>query len=674
MDIAISDFNKDGKADMATANWNQSENVTVILYRDPPAIEVSAPGYETHSYYTLEEGLNAASVGYYTGDVTVKIKASVTVTATALITVKGSISPLYKYNTITIYPTASGITISGNVAGPLIDFGGATDVTLNGSLFGLDGGKDLTIINTNTSSSASTIRFVNDASDNTVKYCTLQGATGASATGVVLFGTSTLTTGNDNNLIDNNTITGSVSGRSNYGVYSSGTVGKENSGNTISNNTIYDYLGGSNSSAICLTGASAWTIRGNSIYETTNFSPPAGNGYYGIKITGGDGYVIEDNFIGGKAADHSGMFTVSASNTHSFWGIYLIALTANASSVQNNTISNFDYTSTNAIPWTGICVVAGKVTIGDQKGNTIGAISGNGSVKVTNSAAEATSIGINILGTGEVTIQNNTIGSITTVNSSTLGHSFYGIYKQSVAGNTTISNNLVGSMDAGTTNSINASSDATTGLQTVLGIFCAGTDTNTISGNTIARINNSGTKSSLTTAGICYQGSATAGTVSENFINSLSIAGTAGSVYGLQIISGAATYSNNIISIGGSSTATIYGINVPGTTGNNSNLYYNTVYIGGSLASGVYKSYALYNNSNSSTRDYRNNTFYNARSTTGGVAKHYAAWFASTGGLLTCDYNDYYISGTGGKLAHYGVDKVGLPIVTGVELNPASAG
>ena len=73
----------------------------------------------------------------------------------------------------------------------------------------------------------------------------------------------------------------------------------------------------------------------------------------------------------------------------------------------------------------------------------------------------------------------------------------------------------------------------------------------------------------------------------------------------------------NIISLGKNETANIYGIYETGATGNN-NLYFNTIDIEGSLASGISQSYALYSAVTTNTRDFRNNIFTNSRSTSGG--------------------------------------------------------
>ena len=98
------------------------------------------------------------------------------------------------------------------------------------------------------------------------------------------------------------------------------------------------------------------------------------------------------------------------------------------------------------------------------------------------------------------------------------------------------------------------------------------------------------------------------------------------------------------------------------------NIYFNTIYLGGTHPSGAgASSYGLRsNNSTSYNKNIKNNLIVNAR--TGGSVTHYAfyAAAAAAGGTFDCNYNDYYISGSNGKLGNYGgSDKSGIPIVTG---------
>jgi len=197
----------------------------------------------------------------------------------------------------------------------------------------------------------------------------------------------------------------------------------------------------------------------------------------------------------------------------------------------------------------------------------------------------------------------------------------------------------------------------------------SGTSGITIGANAISNLYNSNSTSGVNVLGLYYSGP-TSGTnnVYGNFINALitNSSSTSAAVYGLYIAAGVTTYYNNIISLGsGISTDNIIeGIYEIGTSGNNCYLYFNTVYIGGSVSSSTINSYALYNNANSNTRNFRDNILVNARNNSSGTAKHYTISLAGTTNV-TLDYNDYWISGTGGILGYNGGDKTALPIVTG---------
>ena len=161
------------------------------------------------TYTTLKAAFDAINAGTLTGDVVLQITSSTTESASAVLNVSGSGSA--SYTSVTIYPTGTGgYTISGSLAAPLIDLNGADNVVIDGRLSATGSAVDLTITNTSTSSTAgtSTIRFINDASSNTIKYCNLKGSATVTSTlvggGIVLFSTTTQTTGNQNNIIEYN--------------------------------------------------------------------------------------------------------------------------------------------------------------------------------------------------------------------------------------------------------------------------------------------------------------------------------------------------------------------------------------------------------------------------------------------------------------------------------------
>jgi hypothetical protein len=207
-----------------------------------------------------------------------------------------------------------------------------------------------------------------------------------------------------------------------------------------------------------------------------------------------------------------------------------------------------------------------------------------------------------------------------------------------------------------------------------IALYYATAAAQTISGNTIYNLSNTYSSFAGSVIGLYYSGPTIASTLARNFIHGLSATGassTTATITGIQIAGGASTYSNNIISLGGNTKTTLYGIYVSGALYEDNNFYFNTVFIGGALVSGsTNKSYALYSAVTTNTRDFRNNIFVNTRSTTSGTSLHYAACFAyASSANLRLDYNDYYAPGTGGVLGYYnGADVTSLPLIPGFDI------
>ncbi len=696
-------------------------------------------GTTTGSYTNLSSAFTAINNGVHKGDISISINRSFNETTPATLNASGSGSA--SYNTVNIFPTVTGLTMSGNVNAPLIDLNGAGHVTIDGRVNHTGSAQDLVITNTSSFSTPgnSTIRFINDASNNTVKYCIVKGSSGSSSGGIILFGTGSVT-GNTGNTIDHNNITNATdANRPVYAIYSSSTTGSNT--NTISNNSIFDFLNRFTPSAgIDLgTNSTGWTISGNSFYETTTYT--TGNNtsnIINIHNVNGNNFSITNNYIGGSGPGCSGMWTKSGADSQ-FSGIYLNVGSTSATSVQGNTISNISWTNSFSPSWYGIYCLNGLVNIGTSSGNTIGAATGSGSITVTNGKAGGTVYGIYSANSVDVYIQNNTIGSITTLNSDYYSNlDFCGICKTG-NGNTTISNNIIGSTDAGTSNSIMTNNGSGgTSSQNLYGIYSGGAATVTISGNTISKLLNATNNSTYNPNGYgtirgIYCNGANAQTISNNTVINLSITNqsygggyqspvigienysssgaqaisgntvsnlsittnfgpvvgiyfecnnssspsniygnfihdlSSGGCYGMIIKANNHTVYNNIVTLAGNTPSTVYGLYESGLSGYTGNVYFNTIYIGGTVASGTNNSYAFYSYSSGYTRDFRNNIFTNARSTTGGSNLHYAAYFNyGTSSGLTDDYNDYYASGTGGVLGRYNSANItSLPVVSG---------
>lgn len=711
-------------------------------------------------YTTLKAAFDAINNGTLTGAVTLQIISSTTETSYAVLNASGSGSA--NYSSVNIYPTTTGLSISGNLGGvPIINLNGADNVTIDGRVNATGFNRYLTIIHSSTDGNSSTIMFTNDATYNIVKYCVIKGST-IGERGILYFSNTATTSGNSNNTIDHNEITNYGGNRPLMAIFSNGTSGAPNSSNTISNNDIHDVIKSSgNTYAINLSAGSgggtsynnAWSITGNSFYNAEAYTY-GGNDTRIIYIyaDNGNSFNISNNFFGGSAPLCEGTWTNNTGNM-TFHLMEIRVDFATASEIQGNTIKNFNFNYTGSNRWWGINLQRGKINVGTTAGNCYGASDGTGSIIFTGKGSGSEFFAFHFQ-SSDVNAQNNTIGSIIVGNSTaTAATNFYGIYFRSNGGTCSMSNNTIGSVT--TSNSIQATSASTTDAQKVWGIVSDGNGGNlTVSNNTIANITNGTTNStssvegdiygiyifrnnctlsnntihdltignansssgpnsspsgSLSAAGIAfassanaahtisgntiynisnsyatftgniagiyYYGQSTASSISGNLIYGLSVnsSSTSANIHGIKIAYGVATYSNNIITLGGNTTTNLYGIYEAGISSTTSNLYFNTVYLSGSPTSGSLNSACLYNPANSSTRNFRNNILFNARSNNGASGKHYAMYIQNTGGNLTCDYNDYYVTGTGGTLGYYGGDKTTLPIVTGVTGNDGSS-
>jgi hypothetical protein len=328
--------------------WQEVENGTNntwIEYSLPIQVE-SSLGTPIAYYQNLKTAFDNINSGKHQGNITIKVNESTLETASAVLNASGAGSA--SYTNVTIFPTSSGKSITGSIAAPLIDLNGADNVIVDGRVNATGTSTDLSIINSSTSSTAntSTFRFINDASNNAIRYCTIKGSETATSSGIIYFSTTTSSAGNDGNTISNNDITSAAtSARPVNAIFSLGTSGKENSENSISNNSIFDFFRpASNSNGVYLsTNNTAWTVNDNDFYETTSFASTGTFTYYAIQvndITGG-GFSISNNHIGGSNIDCGGSAWVKT-NTKSnlFYAISLNVGNDIPSSIQNNTIQN----------------------------------------------------------------------------------------------------------------------------------------------------------------------------------------------------------------------------------------------------------------------------------------------------------------------------------------------
>jgi subtilisin-like proprotein convertase family protein len=491
----------------------------------------------TGDYPTLTAAIAAVRNNGLVGDLALEIQTTYTgVGETLPITIDSIPYCGGTPHTLTIRPQGTlTITAPGD---PLIVLNGARNVIIDGRVGSTGTTKSLTI--SNTATVGSTIVFQNDASNNTVRYCTLRGANTATTDATILFSTTTGTTGNDNNLITNCDILDGTS-QPIYSILSLGTTGKENSNNIVTNCNIANYFAPATiaSGVFLSTGSTEWTISNNRFYQEALrvYTGTAVQKAISIVNTTGNGFQVTGNIIGYSSAAGTGTYAMSSSAATPFQAILMTVSTAITSTVSGNTITNISYSGTSGLV-TGIAVTDGNV---DVIGNTIGAATGNDAIVKTNSTTSSPAlvgISTSAVTPNIVNILNNNIGGLTTYGSSTtIGAGIYGIQATSTA-STTISGNVIGSTT--TANSIN-SATASTGTQLVYGILATISSSTTvppvISNNTIANINAEGTGTSSFAAGIIFN-STSSGQITGNTIRNISSASANTALTGQAGVSG----------------------------------------------------------------------------------------------------------------------------------------
>jgi hypothetical protein len=571
--------------------------------------------------------------------------------------------------TLTIRPAVSvtGLTITNLSDGaPVIDFNGATYVTIDGVNNGL------TISNTSVASTAntSTIRFINDASNIVITNCTVRGSsTGALATnnGTIYFAAGT-TNGNDNITILNCKIgaTGAATLPS-KGIYSQGATTNAtiaNSNIVIANNEIFDYfLTGGCAGVYALTGNTDWTITNNKVYQTSTNNFTASGTMYGIffsNSTFGQNVQITANTVGYSSNAGTGTLTLTGTVAGAFQGISFTGLSSATPTcnISGNTIANISLTSSSGI-FTGINNGTGA------SGNTIN-INGN----TINNIATITTTG-DVKGIAWTSATNMTIGGNTVSNISRTGAgSTYGITSSSSSVNETISNNIVSNLSSTATASstlygiyqntasgtklfqnnqvFNLSGASGTTIYGIRVNFGTSID---LSGNTIYSLNSTGGTSG-TIYGVYTGGSGTLYNIYKNKVYDLTMSSTGGIVYGIYNTGSANNIYNNLI--GGLSSTAFTSTSSPylGLAGiyissGNSNIYNNTVRIGTVTSSGAnFTSTGIYVNT-SPTVLLQNNLVVNLATATGSgkTVSHMRSGTTLTTYATASNTNSFY-SGT----------------------------
>ncbi|MDD2797375.1 MAG: T9SS type A sorting domain-containing protein [Bacteroidales bacterium] len=614
------------------------------------ASTVVTVGTSDADYSTLYDAFYDVNKGYLSGDVIIKITSNTNETSAATLTASGKVNPggTSNYTSVTVYPTVTGVTISGNLASDnVIDLEGADHVTIDGRV-NATGNTPSLIIENSANVGATAVGLSYGAEYNAVKYCVLKGYSTTSRGVINLDNRSgTAGIGDSHNLFDNNVIRGNATGTPYFGIYALGLAGSVSFDNTISNNSFPDFLQvGSSSSGVKIgANCSTWTVKGNNFYcESGTFAATGSFTTSAISIISGSGYVVENNYIGGTSVRCGGAKLVKTNGgDQTFSGIDLVVGSGSATSVQGNVIQNIDWSNSGKNTFYGIYVElssTGDVNIGTISGNTIGSNTGAGSITYTAAVTGGNVYGIYSNTSGNLICNYNLIGSLTGNNTDGFTTNMSAIYVGGTSGNCTINYNTIGSSD--TPNSI--ISTAATSSENVYGINVAGLNTNEINHNVISNLTTGSTVSGAV-YGIYLNGGTNS--VNANFIHSFAVTSNASTSsssamqIGIGSVKGSNLITNNVIRLGGSTYGSIiYGL-YELNSATSTSILHNTVYIGDvNPTPGAQKSYGLYSAGTTNSRLFKNNILVNAR--TGGTGTKVAATItANTTGTLTVDYNDF---------------------------------
>jgi len=621
------------------------------------------------------------------------------------------------WSSITITPNGSR-TVSGSVSGPMIDLNGADNVNIDGLNAS---GNSLIISNTSISilSGTSTVRFVNGATANTITNCTILGSSqnlNNTGGGTIFFSTDAQTSnGNDNNIISNNNLGPAgiiLPFKAILGAGSTSTAAIRNSGNQILNNNIYDFFGnglGNTSGINIISGNDDWTISNNRIYQTyTKIFLGNDLRYAGITLNTSSvpgSFLVSGNRVGFANQGGTGVTEIQGL-TNEFRGIDIMNVSiAVPTGITDNVVSGIIQSSARISLDYAFSAFIG-ISMGTAGGlvnatyNKIGSLDASSFIVLNHLAVTVNSapvIGIYNKSNSSTNISYNTIGSIVIQGLGTVT-GFRGILVSTGTALTATLNE----------NTISNIIDNQVGVYSMVGIETIFADA-VIYGNVINNFTGNAIAAEAVMGGILAAGSSGVNVIEKNKVfnlRNIDAVGVAGSVYGISVFfpltaneikqnyiyaltaqsildiyqingiivapGGNGTVYNNMISLGlnydGSTLILgfqITGIRDIGGAPGSYNYYYNSVYIGGtSVLTSLFNSYCFYSSVVVTSREFKNNIFWNARSNAIILgAFHFAI---AVGGLgpnpagLSCDYNDLYVSGNDGAIGLYGL----LPRVT----------
>ncbi|MBL0317346.1 MAG: hypothetical protein IPP69_16895 [Flavobacteriales bacterium] len=578
----------------------------------PSTVTIDGTGGTSSTFASLTGTtgfFNAVNQGVVTTNVTVNVSA-------ASITETGAIALYEAYETgagagtytITIQSSDASQKVLTSTYGiatvglqGTIRLNGADRVTFNGGT-GTD--RKLLLRNTDTGVNGIVVHLLNDASDNQINNCVIEGSITSTTAGLVNIGTTVITgTGNDNNTITNNDFKQAGANTASIGISSNGfSASVTNDNNEISNNNFANiYRTSSTVAAIYIvSNTGATTIDGNRIYNDTPRSGAITTNLYGIYVNGTSNSNIDitNNVIGYANSSGTGITSIISTGAVRFNAISVLAASSGTCNITGNIIDNITLTSTSGGSTTfplfaGVYAQTTGYLIDD---NQIGGLSGSPSIILSSTTATTLAnavCGISVNSTATTqTISNNKIGSLSfTLPSGTLTMNMNGI--KAIAGSVTIDGNEIGN---GTANSFLLTVPVTSAAVNY-GIYTTSTASNVmnIQNNIIKNLSAYGGGTASQAVGI-FSGGAAQYNIDDNEISFIRTTSTGVSAAG---------------------SASVIGINLGASTTTTNYIRHNTIFAltDSSTVNGVVNGIVLVGGS--AIYDVSRNNIYNLRSGTG---------------------------------------------------------
>lgn len=549
----------------------------------------SSSGSGNSPYTTLKAAFDDINAGVLTGTISVSITASTTETATAVLNASGSGSA--SYSSVVIAPSGGAYTVSGAITAgsPLVDLNGADNVIINGLYNGV---ASLTFMNTTVSSTAgtSTIRFINDATNDSLVYCNVRGASTGNVNGTVFLSTTTGTIGNDNIVIDHCNIYDAATGTPQHGVQAVGTTTSaalSNDNCVISNCNIYNFFttltGGTRGVNIGV-GNNGWIVSGNSFYQTA-----ARTGLTSVfqflsvaPTTNTTGFTVVGNYFGGTQPNALGsaMNVAGSATTAEFRSVIFATSVGVLNSFQGNTFANMTvsvgYSNSAGNVECLLQTNSATIEVGTVTPNLFGDTTGAKSVNISVGASSVFAAMVFAHGgPTNAVVKNNYVTGISLLAGSALRGIQLGNNSGSnnYAVNSYLENNTIGSADGRTSFAASASASVTgifynlgsaaSSLQTAVGNTLAtlksatgnitginssvATANYSIKNNNIFRIITGSTSTTNTVVGILFGSTVAGDTLSGNKIYNLMSLATTGATVVKGIVFSCATTGVNLL-------------------------------------------------------------------------------------------------------------------------------